>query len=470
MELIIPSTLRGFFSNFVQVFTAPSFENFMTLVTGWLLCTGKHTITGALRAGAKGSKHFSTMYRFFSRAKWEPDEMGRVLFDLLMEHLPGNIHILVDDTLCRRSGPHFWGAGMHHDPLKSSYGRGSSGGGHHAFAFGHNRVTLALWIPVPWGIARGMAVPFLWRVYRQKKRCPEAQYRTRPELARELLETFTGWDIGGRKITVVGDREYACQRVVRGLPQNVEFIGSMVMNAALCDQPRCQSRIGRRRLKGVRLPSPQELAASSRRWKTVSPVIYRQKVAVKIKTQMGMWYRVAGTRMVRMVVTRDPSGRIEDRAYFTTNMDLSVEELLEGFSRRWALEVAFRDAKQNLGLEEPQNGWWRKPKRKRRLRKKPGPQPRDNRGRRAIEHTVPLVFCTYGLVIAWYLRHGNPENDVQRARKLNPWYRQKMEPSFIDMLNAARRAIWSTRVSATPLSIRDRRIILKLLPPWSMTA
>jgi len=468
MELGIPSTFYALFLNFAGVFTAPSFENFVTLATGWILCAGRHRISAVIRASAAGGKHFSVFYRFLSRAEWEPDELGRALFEVLVELLSGAIHIIVDDTLCRRSGPHFWGAGMHHDPLKSS--SGGAGGRHVAFAFGHNRVTLALWIPLPWGVARGKAVPFLWRTYRTKKSCPERDYRTRSQLAVELLETFTGWGVSARKITLVGDGEYACKTLVRSLPSSVEFIGPVVMKAALHDQPRCQPRTGRRRLKGTRLPSPEKLAASSQRWKTVFPVIYGRKVPVKVKTQVCMWYTVAQTRMMRMVVTRDPKGRIEDRAYFSTDLGLSVEELLAGYSKRWTLELAFRDAKQHLGLEDPQNGWWRRHRPKRRRRKKAGAQPRGNRGRKAIEHTVPLAFCAYGLVVAWYLRHGKPQRDVKHARKLSPWYTHKTEPSFTDMLNAARREIYQARVSAHPVLRPVRKIVHRLLSAWSFVA
>jgi hypothetical protein len=469
VDSTVPSTLQALFLSFGPVFTVPSFGNFARLVTGWMLCRGRHTVSAVIRAGGAGGKHFSTLYRFFSRAEWDPDELGRALFEMLVAFVTGAIHIIVDDTLFRRSGPHFWGAGMHHDPLKSTYGGG--GGRHLALAFGHNRVTLALWVPLPWGLERGIAVPFLWRTYRSKKRCPEKEYLTRPQLAAGLLEVFTGWDLGGRKITLVGDGEYACKTVVRRLPSNVEFIGPVVMKAAIYDRPHRQRRMGRTRLRGARLPSPEKLAASSQRWKTVFPTIYGRKVPVKVKSQVGMWYTVAHTRMVRIVVTRDPKGRIEDRAYFTTDLSLSVEELLAGYSRRWTLEVAFRDAKQHLGLEDPQNGWWRRHRPKRRRRKKPGPQPRGNRGRKAVEHTVPLAFCAYGLVVAWYLRHGTPERDVQRARESSPWYRHKTNPSFADMFNAVRREICQAGILAHPSLNPVRQIVQRLLlPAWSIPA
>jgi hypothetical protein len=468
MELGIPSTFYPLFLSFAGVFTAPSFGNFVTLATGWMLCTGRHTVSAVIRASAAGGKHFSALYRFLSRAEWDPDDLGRALFEVLVEFVPGDIHMIVDDTLCRRSGPHFWGAGMHHDPLKSS--SGGAGGRRVAFAFGHNRVTLALWVPLPWGLAKGKAIAFLWRTYRPKRGCPESRYRTRTQLAAELLEVFAGWELEAGKVTVVADGEYSCKTVVQRLPENFEFIGPVVMNAAVYDRPRCQPRTGRRRLRGVRLPSPEELAASSRRWRTVAPTIYGREVPVKVKSQVCMWYTVARTRMLRMVVTRDPKGIIEDRAYFSTDLGLSAEQILAGFSRRWSLEVTYREVKQHLGLEDPQNGWWRRHRRVRRRRMKPGPQPRGNRGRKAVERTAPLIFCVHGLAVAWYLRHGKAQRDVQLARERSPWYAHKTEPSFTDMLNAARREIYRARVSAHPVLRPVRKIVHRLLSAWSFVA
>jgi hypothetical protein len=436
-----------------------------------MLCAGRHTISGVIRAGgpAAEGKHFSALYRFFSRAVWDPDALGKVLFGLVLGSAGEAVLAVVDDTLCRRSGPHFWGAGMHHDPLRSTYG--GSAGRWFAMAFGHDWVVLSIWVPVPWNSARGVAVPVLWRLYRPKRRCPGSRYRTKPELARELIGILACWMPPGRRLAVAGDGEYACKTVLRGLPDGVEFVGPVVMNAAVYDVPRRQPRRGRRRRKGKRLPSPAELAASvSVRWKTLRPTIYGRAVPVLVKTQVGMWYGVAKTRLVRMVVTRDPAGRIADRAYFTTDLDMPVEEVLAGFSKRWSLEVSFRDAKQSLGLEEPQNGWWRGPKRRRRRKKRPGPNPKGRRGALAVRHTAPLAFCVYGLVIVWYLRHGNAERDVETARKLSPWYRHKTAPSFADMLGAVRRELRAAAISAHPILRRVHRNVASLIPDWLIAA
>jgi len=199
------------------------------------------------------------------------------------------------------------------------------------------------------------------------------------------------------------------------------------------------------------------VANKSARWKQVTIHAYGRKVKILVKTTTCLWYTVAATRLVKMVVTRDPKGRIQDRAYFATDPDMAIEELLERFSHRWLIEVSFRDAKQCLGLEDPQNGWGRRKARSRRRRKRPGPQPRGRRGEIATLHTFPLACTAYAVVVIWYLRHGQDERDVRRACKRMPWYRSKDTPSFNDMLVALRRETWAGRLSEDPQNGRDRR-------------
>ena len=458
----IPASLHSVLSSFACCFTQPSFENFVALVSGWILCQGRHCISRVIQVGGGSAreKHFSTLYRFFSRARWVADDVARVLFDLLLPWLPADIEALIDDTLCHRSGPHIFGGGMHHDASRSTYGRGTTSGRMAFFAFGQNWVVLALRVPLPWDKLRGVAVPILFRLYRPKRRCAKGQYRKRTELALELVRLLKSWIPPEFRLFVVGDAEYACRTLVRGLGETITFVGPMAMNAALYAPAAAYSGFGRPRKKGRRLCSPRQLAAkSSVRWKRVTIRVYGRKVKTLVKTRTCLWYTVAGTRVVKMVLTRDPKGRIQDRAYFVTDPDMSVEELLQRFSRRWMIEVSFRDAKQCLGLEDPQNGWGRRKKGSRSQRKRPGPQPRGRRGEIATLHTLPLAFMAYAVVVLWYLRHGRDERDVRRACKRMPWYRSKDTPSFNDMLVALRRETWAGRLSEDPQNGRDRRKI-----------
>jgi hypothetical protein len=440
--------------NFSPMFTAPSFDNFVSLACGWVRCVGRRTISRVIQFSSVGEeyRHHSIFYYFFSRASWMADDLGRHLFQLALRLLPESLPIVltVDDTLSRMSGPQIFGGSMHHDPLLSNYGRGKTLV--KFFSFGHNWVIICVVIPLPWNKARYTAIPVAFRLYRGKKHCPSAQYRKRTELAKELVEMMLDWIPEERKVVLIGDSEYACQTLVRDLDQRITFVGSMDMGAALYDLPN-QSGKGRPRKKGERLLSPRQLAAAKHiPWKLHELMLYGRKVKVLIKTQMGLWYTVSGSQPMRMIVTHDPQGRIEDRAYFITDAERSVEELACWFSLRWTQEEMHRNVKQHMGLEDPQNGWWRRANGERRNKQIPGPQPHKEKGAKAVYRTVPLILTVYGLVVLWYLANGNVSEDVERSRRRAPWYRHKHEPSFGDMLGALRRHLWAERGFSDPSS------------------
>ena len=473
LDPTIPESLRMLLLSFNGCFTQPGFMNFVALVTGWIACPGRHSISRVIQAasGVAGEKHHSAFYRFLSKGSWAPDSVGRVVFTLLLPSLPSEITAIVDDTLSHKSGPHIFGANMHFDAAKSTYGRGTSADRKAFFAFGHNWVVLSLWISLPWNRRRGLAIPVLFRLYRSKKSCPERQYRKRTKLAADLLGLLASWVPPNRQLDIVGDTEYACKTLVKHLPSDQHFTGPMCMDAALYAQPGEYQGRGRKRLKGKRLLSPKAFAKSkSTPWEKLELNIYGREVTILLKSQVCMWYTVAGTREVRMVVTRDPAGRIDDRAYFSTNPQKSVAEILAKFSKRWEIEVAFRNAKQSIGLEDPQNGWWRRKSDSPRPKKVPGPNPKGRRGEKAVNHTLAVAFATYALVVIWYLKHGEPAADVAQVKKEAPWYRHKRAPSFYDMLAAVRREIWAARFSAHPVFKRVSEKIRELLPNWMLAA
>jgi hypothetical protein len=180
-------------------------------------------------------------------------------------------------------------------------------------------------------------------------------------------------------------------------------------------------------------------------WTEIVARIYVRKVKLLMKERVCLWATVAGEQLVRVIVTRDPKGVAEDRAFFCTDPKFRATQILEIFSRRWLIEVCFRDAKQSLGLQDPQNGW-SKGERTPRAEREAGPQARGERGALAVRRTAPLAFTAQAVVLLWYLEHGNCARDVRRARRYAPWYRKKERPSFRDMLAALRRETWTERL------------------------
>ncbi len=472
--IAIPRTLNEIIQCFESCFTKPGAKNFAVLIVGWITCQTRHSISRVIQASGEvevDGKHHSAFYNFLSKGRWSADSLGHVLFKLLVQWLPGRITLIIDDTLSSKNGPHIFGAAMHYDAHRSSYGRGTTGGARSFFAFGHNWVVAALWLPCPWKEGKGIAVPFAFRLYRTIKSCKKKDYRKRTELALDLIKLITTWLPEDREMHLVADAEYACRTIVRELPERVAFTGPMCMDAALYKEPEQYKGIGRPRKMGERLPSPKKLAAQrSIPWKEKKVNIYGKDVVMEIKSMDCLWYTVAKSRKVRMVVTRDPSGRLNDRAYFSTDTEMEVEDILEQFARRWEIEVSFRNTKQSLGIQDPQNGWWRRERDTPRPKKRPGPNPHEDKGKEAIHHTLAVAFAAHAIILLWYWRNGEPANDVAIARAQAPWYIHKTTPSFNDMLAAVRREIWVERLLRNPLAEGGRRKVMALLPHWLLAA
>ena len=442
----IPRSLQVILDSFSDCFTRPSFGNFAHLVMGWILCRSRRWITSVFSAGSwRRRGHHSRYYRFFSSARWDPDKLGAVLFRLLLPYLPKRIEVAVDDTLCRRGGPRIFGVSMHHDGAASSYGLGASAA-LSSLACGHSWVVLAVIVPLPW-LSRGLSVPILVRLYRSPKRCSDREYRKRTELARSLVMILSKWLPPGSTLHLTGDREYACKTLLRDLDPEIEFTGPMPMDAMLFGPVPKYAGMGRPRCRGKRLPSPKARARSTRGWTKLELKLYGRNTKLLVKTWTCLWYTATGQRLVRVVLTRDPKGNYADRAFFSTEHELASEAILVLYARRWLIEVSFRDAKQYLGLNEPQNGW----SRGKRSKQAPGPRPRGKRGRKAAERTTPFAWAIYGIVVVWYLGEKRWRRDVAERSKRCPWYRSKETPSFQDMLDAMRVEILAHRLLARPL-------------------
>src|SRR5918995_766201 len=444
-EIILPSTFVGVLVAFEPCFHAPSYRTFRLLLAGCVHCLGRRTITAV--AGASGGvdqRHISVFHRFFSRATWSLDALGQVVFRLALAWIPAEqpLFILVDDTLARKTGKGISLATMHHDPLLSSARRPFC-------SFGHVWVVLALRVPLPMGGSRGFALPLLFRLYVGSKRggtrdAPgrlrrgtrqqaaeqaHAAHRrpTKLALARELLALVAGW-ADGRPVYAVVDSAYAARPLLEGRPANVHVLSRLRPDAALWAKPgrRRPGQRGRPRKRGHRLPTPKAMAATRRRWDPLPLTLYGRQVAPLVFGCTALWYGAPRTQPVRIVVVRDPSGRRRDEAFFCTDLTVDHAFILEGYARRWTIEVAFYNQKQFLGFEDPQN-----------------------QTASAVARTAPLAGIVYDLILLWYaarLQQGRAPDWIAR-----PWYRSKAAPSFLDMPTALRQESWRLHFSDPPL-------------------
>jgi len=427
-----------------------------------LLVRGRRWISRgiAMAEHLGATKHHSALYRFLSRAAWAPEQLGRAVLRAALPFVKGAVEIAVDDTLCRRTGPHVYGAGVHIDPLGTIYRNDVRSEGKKAFAFGHSWVVLSLRLKLSWSQGPGCAIPIFCRLYRSRKTCPENEYRKRTQIAAEMIAKVRSWLPPDRMLHVVGDHEYACSAVIRALPPGTSFTGPLPNDARFyAPAPRRRpTGPGRPRKRGERLSSPEKIVENARlRWKKLKASIYSRRVSLEVYEQSGLWYHVDPERMCRMIVVRDPRGRYRPRALVTTDLTSKAATIIERFSRRWLIEVMFRESKQHLGLGEAQNGWekgvgTRNERRAQRAERKG----RGHAGRAAVERTVPFMFCLHAVVVLFGLT--STRGDESRLNRWKPkWRRRHGTPTFTDLLTHARAELLRPAISADPPRRRVRR-------------
>jgi hypothetical protein len=83
--LPVPSSLVNLLAVLFPLFTAPSFRTFCGLACGFLTQTGKRTVCGMLTgAGLAQVWPHDRAHWFFSRARWNPDELGIAVAKLVV--------------------------------------------------------------------------------------------------------------------------------------------------------------------------------------------------------------------------------------------------------------------------------------------------------------------------------------------------------------------------------------------------
>ena len=106
-----------------EVMTRPSFDNAVTIISGWVFAPPRTVTAMIVAAGATPTKHVSAYHRLFSRAVWSRDRLGLAVFQRILRTIARSDHaddepilLASDDTLARKRGKKIFGVEMHHDP------------------------------------------------------------------------------------------------------------------------------------------------------------------------------------------------------------------------------------------------------------------------------------------------------------------------------------------------------------------
>jgi hypothetical protein len=352
-----PPPLQQFLDTFSCLLDRRHSELLEPLFLGLLLAHGRRTATAWFRAAAIAAD-FRRAYTLIGTIGRSTCAAGAtVLFSQLRRTIdPGPRWLFaLDDTPTARYGPCVEGAGIHHNP--------TPGPTHQRYVYGHVWVTLAWVVRHPqW---HTLALPLGADLYIRQGDVAKIAADRRPDFATKLEQaarhlTWMAQQLQGtdRPIWLAVDGFYAKRPVLRPARQErVIVVSRLRHDAALRDvpapvPPERRGR-GRPRIYGRHRISLAKRAGHRQGWEQVECFQYQHQVTKTVKTFLATWKPAGG--VIRVVLVQEEHGWL---AYFCTDPNAAVADILEAAAGRTAIEQTFKDVKDIEGAGQQQLRYW----------------------------------------------------------------------------------------------------------------
>jgi hypothetical protein len=318
------------------------------LLLGMLFAGGRRTVTTWLRA-AGVCDDYQDYYYFLVG-------VGRKS-ELIAARLAALALVVLPLPKRRRYGPKVEGADVHHNP--------TPGPADQPFLYGHIWVTISLALRHPqWG---ALALPLRAMLYvRQQTMASIPKRRRWPRFATklQLAARLVGWIVpflkqAGKTVWVVVDGGYTKRPFLRrALKTGATIVGRLRKDARLRDLPPKlkggRRGRGRPRKYGKNRISLAKRASQSRGWQQVECTVYGEVQTKTCKSFLATYAPVGG--VIRVVLVKEELGW---HAFYCTDPNASVQEILEAFADRATIEQDFHDVKEvwGSGQQQVRNIW-----------------------------------------------------------------------------------------------------------------
>jgi DDE superfamily endonuclease len=432
----LPAFLANAFLDLAHWLDRRSAARLPLLLYGALFGAGRRTVTSWFRA-AGITDEFRPAYATACAAGREADHLA-ISAALAVTPVLGKRRLLlaIDDTPTPRWGPQVEGAGIHRNPSPGPAGE--------KYVYGHVWVTLAALADHP---DHGtLALPLHAELYVRRididKLPPDRPraFRTKLEQAAGQLRWLKPW-VDGRfeERWVVVDGGYAKKPFLKPAAEaGYVVVGRLRKDAALLSppEPKPPSRRGPQATYGKDRLSLAMRAGQTRGWQEVTCVQYGEEVTKTVKTFQATWRPAGGA--IRVVIVKEEEGWL---AFFCTDPEASVGEVLEAAADRAAIEQTFKAVKEVWGAGEQQV-----------------------RNVHSNEACFNINLWLYSLVEAW--AWGRPEEGLV-DRSASPWDNQPRRPSHADKRKALQREVLRAEIqealSGRPTKRRMRELAQRLL-------
>jgi DDE superfamily endonuclease len=408
----------------------------LPLMAGALFAHGRRTVASWLRAAALGAD-YKGYYYFLGALGRKCDAVASLLLRRAVALLAprGRLLFALDDTPTKRYGKHVEGAGLHHNP--------TPGPADQKFVYGHVWVTVAWVVRHPvWG---AIALPLRGLLYvRQKglallRQLYGVRFETKLQMAARVIDWLADWlHFLGQPVWVVADGAYAKRPVLKqARARGVVVVSRLRKDAALWTVPAptppgVPRRRGPKPTYGKHAISLAKRAGHRGGWQTGTFALYGKAVAKTYKTFVAT-YRPAYGR-IRVVIAKERDGWA---AFFCTDPDATVAQVLEAYADRAAIEQGFKDLKEvhGVGQQQVRNYW-----------------------ANVAAYHVGLWWHTVVELWAWARPAGRLAD-----RRASPWDDPARRPSHADKRKALRHECLREEIARAPGQAPQRRQFRVLL-------
>ena len=306
--------LTGLLEEFKPCFSKPQFRNFSTYTLGLIACEGQKNIE-AINRCFLDAKDQSSLNRFLTHSPWSLQKLEDKRLSLARTRLPveegSTGYLLIDDCINHKSGKHMEEAGYHFD---SAQGKA---------VWGHDIVTTHY-------INGETDYPVRLGLYVKKETCQKEQrvFKTKIQLAVEQIEAFT--PLPGTNVVVAFDSWFFCRQIVEAVAaRGWDWVTQAESNRLVCFSGEETNVMA------------LALGLSEKKFRTV-------KVKGEEYSLCGFEVWMSKVGSVKLVIAKEEDGF---HFYVSNRLDWSAKHVLSAYKVRQSIDVFYRDAKQNLGLE-----------------------------------------------------------------------------------------------------------------------
>ena len=335
--------IQKLLSCFSEIFSRPSFKIFSSFVIGFIQL-GKETHTSSMVQSLSFSflhRSLSSFTRFLGQNVWALEEVAETALEQFFHTLRIKAHsvlfVIVDDTICQKSGKKIPGCAWHRDHAQKAY------------VFGHQWVLSAL-------LYKEFLLPLWAKLYHPKGTKGCGSFQTKIAMVKKMLQALQ-LPIPC-KVYLLADSWYWAKELALLCRKYGYHMISQLKTTSVVFMDGKKTKV-------------TTLSTIHSAYREVSLFVYGKNKTLKIARFVGI---IQGLGKVAVVVVKEK--RKKDSYLVSTNLHLSALDIVKYYAKRWKIEQMIKDLKQRLGFGHYQV-----------------------RNLQAIQRHVALALLSYGILI-----------------------------------------------------------------------